>query len=304
MRPGIPLASVALFATVWAVSAQEPTCRPCPGEPCTRPCLAALQTGGPAALRPYSGGTCPALAPGSVSDFGRDRRSFLLYVPKSTRGPFGVVFFWAAGGKAEATAPIVSMGYDADGYILVLPEGKVGPGGQAAFPLSWSMDPKGADDDLRFFDDVVTCLDQRFPIDRRRIHSAGYSVGGCFSAYLMSYRSEYLASFVSYSGSDKTPSGERLIPMPPRPVPGLLYHGGDTDSLWAGKAATLSLAGRMSANGQFTVVCDHGRGHVIGDTVQNMWAFMLAHPFSPGNSSVWAASGIVGKLPAHCQVVR
>jgi len=275
------------------------TCRPCPGEPCTRPCLAALETRGPAELPPYSGGTCPALASGRNHDFGSNHRSFLLYVPTFTRGPFAIVFFWGAGGDAEAIAPLLTGVYDADGYILVVPDG------YPAYPLTWSMDPSGADDDLRFFDDVVTCLDQEFPVDRRRVHSAGYSVGGSFSAYLMGYRSDVLASFASYSGGDRTPSGELLVPTAPHPIPGLLFHGGDADSEWAGKAATLSLAAHMVANDQFTVVCDHGRGHVVaGETIPDMWAFMLAHPFSPGNDAAWAANGIAGLLPSYCQVAR
>jgi hypothetical protein len=89
--------------------------------------------------------------------------------------------------------------------------------------------------------------------------------------------------------------------MPPHPIPGLLFHGGDADVEWAGRAATLSLAGRMAANGQFTVVCDHGRGHVVAGSTQEMWRFLLAHPFSPGNAAPWATTGIAGKLPAYCQ---
>ena len=73
---------------------------------------------------------------------------------------------------------------------------------------------------------------------------------------------------------------------------------------WAGRAATLSLAARMAGNGQFTVVCDHGRGHVVGASREEMWGFLLAHPFSPGNTATWAATGIDGKLPAYCQVRR
>jgi len=30
--------------------------------------------------------------------------------------------------------------------------------------------------------------------------------------------------------------------------------------------------------------------------------FLLAHPFSPGNTAAWATTGIDGKLPAYCQV--
>jgi poly(3-hydroxybutyrate) depolymerase len=207
------------------------------------------------------------------------------------------VFLWGAGSGPEAIAPVLSSFFDVDGYILVV------PGGDKQYPLTWSMDARGRDEDLRFFDDVLTCLDQQYPLDRRRIHSTGYSVGACFSAYLMGHRSQTLASFASYSGGDQLPSGQRLVPMPPHPIPGLLFHGGDADSVWAGKAATLSLASRMAANGQFTVVCDHGLGHVMATaTVRDMWAFMLAHPFSPGNTAAWAATGIADRLPSYCQV--
>jgi poly(3-hydroxybutyrate) depolymerase len=207
-----------------------------------------------------------------------------------------VVFLWGASETPELIAPTLTGVYDDHGYILVVPEG--GP----HYPLTWDMDPAGADDDLRFYDDVLACLDQQFPVDRRRIHSVGFSVGGCFSAYLMGHRSETLASFVSYSGGDQTPAGERLVPMPHHPIPGLLFHGGDTDNLWAGKPATLSLASRMVANDQFTIVCDHGRGHKLPGPVRDMWDFMLAHPFSPGNTAAWAQTGIADKLPAFCEV--
>jgi poly(3-hydroxybutyrate) depolymerase len=273
------------------------SCTACPGEPCTRPCLSALGAAGPAPLAPYSRGSCPALAPGRTRDFGDSRRSFLLYVPTSTRGPFAVVFLWGAGGPADGIAPILASHYEEDGFILVVPDGE-----PPRHPLTWSMDAKGSDADLRFFDDVLTCLDQQYPLDRRRVHTTGYSTGAVFSAYLVGHRSEFLASFSSYSGGDQSPPGERIVPTPPHPIPGLLYHGGDSDVEWAGKAPTLSLAARMAGNGQFTVVCDHGRGHVVGASRAEMWAFLLAHPFSPGHTAAWATAGIEGRLPASCQV--
>jgi poly(3-hydroxybutyrate) depolymerase len=244
---------------------------------------------------PYSRGRCPALAPGRNRGFGYNGRSFLLYVPRSSRGPFAVVFLWGAGGPAEGIASILAGVHDEDGFILVVPDG------EPRYPLAWSMDARGAENDLRFFDDVLACLDEQYPLDRRRIHTTGYSAGAVFSAYLVGHRSRTLASFSSYSGGDQSPSGDRLVPMPPHPIPGLLFHGGDADVEWAGRAATLSLAGRMAANGQFTVVCDHGRGHVVAGSTQEMWRFLLAHPFSPGNAAPWATTGIAGKLPAYCQ---
>ena len=59
--------------------------------------------------------------------------------------------------------------------------------------------------------------------------------------------------------------------------------GADAVGLSA-RVGTLSLAERMRAKGRL------------------MWAFMLAHPFSPGNTAAWASSGIPGKLPDYCRV--
>ncbi len=269
------------------------TCRACPLPPCTRPCLDALPSEGPAAPRPYSRGICPVLTPGRNRDVGHTHRSLLLGVPTTTRGPYGVLFFWPAAGPAESIWPIFGRSLDAGGYILVIPDA------DTRFPLSWSMDARGADDDLRFFDDVLACLDAQYPIDRRRIHSAGYSTGAVFSAYLMGHRHDTLASFVSFSGGGHLPSGEMHVPLPTRKAPALLYHGGATDTLWAGREATLGLAARMRANGQPTLVCDHGRGHVVGASAREMWSFLLAHPFR--NDAV--AAGVPGPArarPAYC----
>jgi predicted esterase len=276
------------------------TCGGCPAQPCTRDCLPALTQDGPV-RRPYSRGTCPPLSQGANLDVGFTGRTVLLYIPTSTRGPFGVVFAWSAGGSAEAY-DFLATRYDQDGYILVIPNGR------PQYPLTWDMDRGGAEADLRFFDDVVTCLAEQYPIDLRRVHSTGYSVGGIFTAYLMGYRSETLASIVAWSTGETDPSGRRMVPSPRHRIPGLLYHGGSHDEPdYAGREGTLALASRMASNGQFTVVCDHGLGHTIPGpldaTLQQMWTFMLAHPFTPGNAAAWAESGIAGKLPDFCRVV-
>jgi poly(3-hydroxybutyrate) depolymerase len=218
-------------------------------------------------------------------------------VPTTTRGPFAVLFLWGAGGQGEAIAPVLASIYDEEGFVLVVPDGE-----SPRYPLTWDMDARGSDADLRFFDDVMACLVQQYPVDRRRVHTTGYSTGAVFSAYLAGHRSTVIGSFSSYSGGDGSPSGERIVPLPRHPLPGLLYHGGDADVEWAGKAATLSLAARMASNGQFTVVCDHGRGHVVGSSTREMWGFLLAHPYSPGRTAAWATAGIAGKLPASCVV--
>lgn len=281
------------------------SCGGCAALPCTRECLPALASGLPA-LRPYSGGTCPTLERGENRGFGVGARDFLLFVPSETGGPYGVVFVWhGSGGNAQAFTFLVDAsdpaGYERGGYILVIPDG------QARHLLDWAMDLQGVDHDLRFYDDVVACLSQQFPVDRRRVHSTGYSAGAVFSAYLMGHRSDSLASFAGWSTGEADSRNRRIVPDPPRAVPGLLYHGGRDDKPdWAGRRGTLSLAAHMTANGALAIVCDHGLGHVVPGpldaTLGQMWSFMLAHPF--GDEQAWATGGLAGRLPDWCALPR
>lgn len=41
----------------------------------------------------------------------------------------------------------------------------------------------------------------------------------------------------------------------------------------------------------------------LDETLRDMWSFMLAHPFTPGNGAARAATGIAGRLPPYCRVV-
>ncbi len=295
--PPVPAASPTPFPA-------NASCGGCTALPCSRECLPALASGLPA-LRPYSGGTCPVLPRGLNRGFGFGFRDFLLFAPTRTNGPFGIVFLWhGSGSNAEnftfLADPSDPGGYEAGGYILVIPDG------QLRYPLDWAMDRRGVDHDLRFYDDVVACVSRQFPVDRRRVHTTGYSAGAVFSAYLMGYRSDSLASFSAWSTGEADPANRRIVPDPGRPVPGLLYHGGRTDRPdWAGRVGTRSLAAHMAANGALAIVCDHGLGHVVPGpldaTLGQMWSFMLAHPFGP--EQAWATGGLAGRLPDWCAVV-
>lgn len=281
------------------------TCGGCTALPCTRECLPALASGLPA-LRPYSGGTCPTLQRGENRGFGVSGRDFLLYVPTRTNGPFGIVFVWhGSGGSAQGFTFLVDpedpAGHERGGYVLVIPDG------QLRYPLDWAMDRLGVDHDLRFYDDVVACVSRQFPVDRRRVHTTGYSAGAVFSAYLMGHRSDSLASFSAWSTGEADPANRRMVPDPERPVPGLLYHGGRDDKPdWAGRVGTLSLAAHMTANGALAIVCDHGLGHVVPGpldaTLGQMWSFMLAHPFGP--EQAWATGVPSGRLPDWCKLAQ
>ncbi len=285
----------------------EATCAPCPGEPCTRPCLPPLGPDGPATLDSYSQGACPALIQdGRNVGFGYNARDFDLYVPTSTNGPYAVVFAWHGDGDtATAFGQALLGSYDSDGYVLVVPDG------QSRYDSQWHVEVEPgvagspATDDLRFVDDVIACLWEQLPIDLRRIHTVGFSVGGRFSAYLMGHRSDRFGSAVTWSGGDRTPQDIIVVPAAAHPIPGLLYHGGVSDTpACCGETATEGLATTMVQNGQFTVVCDHGQGHSYppGDAAGELWNFMVDHPFSPGADALWREAGLPASFPDYCEV--
>jgi poly(3-hydroxybutyrate) depolymerase len=281
------------------------TCRECPSEPCTRACLDPLGPEGPPEPGPYSGGACPDLALGGRNlGFGFNGRDVDIYVPTTTQGPYGVVFAWHGDGGSAADFGQALLGaHETDGYVLVVPDGQDRYDSQWQVEITPGVEGPAATDDLRFFDDVLACLWEQVPIDLRRVHSMGFSVGARFSAYLMGHRSDVVGSFVTWSGGDRTPQGIVVVPVATHPIPGLLYHGGVDDTpACCGMAPTQALAATMLDNGQYTIVCDHGQGHAFppGDHAGQLWSFMLAHPFVLGAEAAWREAGLPGGFPVFC----
>ena len=252
--------------------------------------MPALQAG-PAPPPAFSQGACPELRPGWNRSFGASGRDFLLEVPGSG-GPYAVIFVWhGANGAAAPFDELLRSPAERDGYLLVVPDG------QGRFPVEWDLH---GDLDLGFFDDVLACLVQQFPVDRRRVHAAGYSAGGVMAARLAERRAGQLASLVSWSGGIRDDRHRLVVGPLPRALPGLLYHGGADDRpAWVGQPGTLELAEALLAAGQRPVVCDHEQGHTIPDTDRtflDMGAFFIAHPWGGSDP---AEAGV--SLPAYCQ---
>lgn len=251
----------------------------------------------------YSAGTCPTLIEGRNTGFGSNDRDFDLFVPTSSNGPFAVVFLWhGAGGNAEDFADLLSPYYDKNGFVLVVPDGQRQYDSEWHVEVTPGVEGPAAQEDLTFFDDVLRCIDEQIPIDRRRVHSVGFSVGGRFSAYLMGHRSEVLASFAAWSGGNTTPQMITVVPVPSHAIPGLLYHGGDSDTpACCGMVATEGLASAMVAAGQTTIVCDHSMGHSIPNSRDDVWLYFEAHPFSAGSTAAWSTA-VPLELPSYCEL--
>lgn len=195
--------------------------------------------------------------------------------------------------------PQLKPSFEARGYVLVVPDG------QQKYDSEWQVEPLNAQEDLVFFVDVLRCLWEQVPIELRRVHSMGFSVGARYSDYLLGRRSNRVASVVTWSAGERTPQNLVVVPVPPHATPTLMYHGGDGDtSACCGKAATLALVARLKPNGNFMLVCDHGGGHGFPPQpgrVNDLWRFIEQHPFMAGSEAAWRGNLPAG-LPAFCAV--
>jgi polyhydroxybutyrate depolymerase len=73
-------------------------------------------------------------------------------------------------------------------FIIVYPEA----------PISWSSRPDSPD--LIFFDQVVTELAEKFPVDKSRVYALGHSNGAGFASALLCFRPNTVAAVAAYAG--------------------------------------------------------------------------------------------------------
>ena len=85
-------------------------------------------------------------------------------------------------------------------------------------PISWHAGMRGRD--LPFFDALILALEQKFPVDRARVHVVGHSNGAAFASFLLSARPAVIAAGAVQSGL-----GTPALPQPARKAPLLLIWG-------------------------------------------------------------------------------
>ena len=154
-----------------------------------------------------------------------ERRSYLLYVPKSydpsAPTPLVIVIHgfmqWPANQeRVSQWNPLA----DEEGFIVVYPSG-------TSFPKRWRASgtgTTGADEliDVRFISDLIDKLESQYNIDPTRIYANGLSNGGGMSYLLGCTLSDRIAAIGSVAGAYLYPM-ERCTPA--RPVPMMVFHG-------------------------------------------------------------------------------
>lgn len=162
-------------------------------------------------------------------------RVYRLHVPRgyqaTRRTPLVLNFHGhgSAAWKEEALTGFSALA-DREGFLVVYPQGMVGPDGLTGWATGPRKDPTV--NDLGFVSDLITHLQTLFCVNPQRIYATGFSNGGAMTAKLACMMSGRIAAFASVSGS--------YFPLlsgchPNRPVPILEIHGtADTVVPYAG----------------------------------------------------------------------
>jgi predicted esterase len=261
-----------------------------------------LQTEPPAAFLPQATGPCPEFAEGKAT-FTPDgvARDVLLWVDPAQAalkdGP--LVFYWhgAGGDPSEAPGALGSAlaAIKALGGVVVAPYHD-----PQQTLLPWYLCLGGADEgDLRVADEALACAIAKVGVDLRRIHSVGFSAGAMNTEQFAARRSGYLASIVAYSGARLGSVDEQ---DPANKYPAMLFFGGPGDMVVVNFAdATHKYHDDLAADGHFSFLCDHGKGHTIpSDGRASAWQFLQDHPF--GTRPEPYQQGLPAGFPAYCSL--
>lgn len=174
-------------------------------------------------------GKAPPSAAGNSDDetmiSGGLTRGYRLHIPagyQADRGQALVLDFHGHGAQdyGEEAYSGFSVLADKDDFIVVYPQGTIGPDGQTGWASGGSIDP--AINDVFFVSDLLNHLQSILCIDAQRIYAAGISNGGGMTGLLACQLSGRIAAFAPVAGA--------FYPIvggchPDRAVPILEFHG-------------------------------------------------------------------------------
>ncbi len=172
--------------------------------------------------------------------------------------------------------------------------------------------------EVRLFDEVLACLDQRWGVDPNHVHTTGFSIGGGVADLLGVARGAQIASIATWSGAylSNQPNVDTLgmlagqvnwtAPTHSNPYTQLFIHGGETDDynmsvtvLEFDVFANNDVA-YLGAMGHDTILCNHGNGHSCPSSVSPglVVQFFADHPLGSPDSPY--ESGLPQDYPADC----
>jgi predicted esterase len=162
-----------------------------------------------------------------------------------------------------------------------------------------------------FFDDMLACAADNYPIEPNCVSSVGVSAGALWTAQLAGGRGEYLSSIVSLSGGA---GGDLIKPWttPAHTMPAFVLWGGPTDICVALNFENVSsnLEQALVSDGHSVLECVHNCGHSAPPfdapdattAFAPMWEYVLDHPYwLEDGESPWD-EGLPASVPEWCRM--
>jgi predicted esterase len=272
----------------------------------------------PLPLKSYTGGSCPTLqvGPNVLPSSGTDR-GFILALPSDyspdERLPVAFLWHWLAG-SADQFLAIGALEEAANSlrFIAVIPEAKGDV--QFTWPATALESDARFEEELVFFDDMLTCVAEQFGVNLDCVSTVGVSAGALWTAQLAWARSEYLASMISLSGG--VGDGTRAWGGAAHALPALVVWGGPTDNFILNfEVLSQGLEAELTAGGHFVAECVHNCGHGVPPLeaapggnpilgfVEGVVRFAIDHPYWVAKGqSPWLENGLPEGLPSFCAI--
>ncbi len=214
-------------------------------------------------LEPIDASACPELVVGRNAEFssGARERSFELALPEQSQGAPLVFVFHGLGGNGAQMMQAGAQNFSQSlGAVVVAADGLL-----KGSAISWdSFKPAAQNEDIIFFDDLLTCIAQQYEVDESRIYATGMSFGGLMTGTLMVERAAYFAAVAPMSGGtlsgDLSAGDEEQLCLP-----SLVLWGGEDDVAFEQDFDLLSrnLLDELQSVQAPAIACNHGGGHVI-----------------------------------------
>jgi predicted esterase len=254
---------------------------------------------------PMAPANCPTLTNGGVAQFPRANGQNVpvtIYIDpgaKSKPDPGGpLIIYWHA--------TLSNPGEVLSGFTQPNITAVTQAGGVVAAPATTACTGCTTTDDGYWFveddvvlDEIVACAVKQAKIDVTHIHTLGWSAGGLHTTHVAQARSNYIASFISYSG------GLFLLPSmdqnPANKVAGILTYGdpGADVVILDFNAQSQSWYKQFQPMGWYSMMCHHPGGHEVDPQIAPLsLKFFKDHPFEVKPEPY--AMAIPAGYPSYC----
>ncbi len=191
--------------------------------------------------------SCPAIAGLSCHCIEHDggMRTFQLYAPASAGDDDMPLVFahhgWTMSGDIMRQLTDFTALADAEGFAVIFPDGASSTWDTGGATCGAGATIDGTTDDIGFVEQMIELADQRVGIDRARVFTTGFSMGGYFTNNIGCQRPDLVRAIAPHSGGGPPPSCAG-------PVPVLILHG-TADALIAPACGTEARDAWLAHNG-------------------------------------------------------